>query len=218
MAIPGQSFDVEGTIFNENAEALKVEKIEVLATDGKNWNVRAANEKEVHEVEPGKEAQWRFLVTVPADAALTRPYFSRPDEEQPYYNITDERYVTQPLPPYPLAMRATLTYNGVPFEVEQVVETSERISSIGTVSNPLLVGPAISVTVSPSAGAVPLGRNFAFTATVHSNVKGPAEGMLRLSLPKGWKSTPAQAPFALARDGEDQTIVFSVAPDAVEAS
>ncbi len=96
-------------------------------------------------------------------------------------------------------------------------QTSERISGIGTVSNPLLVGPAISVTVSPSAGAVPLGsKSFAFTATVHSNVKGAAQGVLRLKLPQGWRSTPARAPFSLARDGEDQTIVFSVAPDAVK--
>ena len=143
-----------------------------------------------------KNAQWRFSVTVPADAALTRPYFARPDEEQPYYNISDERYLNLPLPPYPLALRATLTYNGVPFEVDQTVQTSERISGIGTVSNPLLVGPAISVTVSPSAGAVPLGsKSFAFTATVHSNVKGPAQGILRLKLPQGWRSTPAQAAF-----------------------
>ena len=83
MAIPGQSFNVEGTILNVNAEALKVDKLEVLAADGKNWNIRPTNEKEVHEVEPGKEAQWRFAITVPADAAFTRPYFSRPDEEQP---------------------------------------------------------------------------------------------------------------------------------------
>ena len=217
IAIPGQSFQVEGTIFNENAQPLTVDKVEVLAADGKNWNVRATNEKEVREVEPEKEVQWRFLVTVPNDAALTRPYFSRPDEEQPYYNIRDERYVTEPLPPYPLAMRATMTYNGVPFEVEQVVQTSERISGIGTISNPLLVGPAISVTVAPAAGAVPLGaKEFDFTATVHSNVKGAAQGTLRLNLPKGWKSTPVQAQFSFARDGEDQAIVFSVAPDAVK--
>jgi LmbE family N-acetylglucosaminyl deacetylase len=217
MAIPGQSFTVEGTIFNENAEALKVDRLEVVAADGRNWNVRPASEKEVHEVEPGKEVQWRFAVTVPPDAAFTRPYFSRPDEEQPYYNISDERYVTQPLPPYPLSVRAALTYNGVPFEVEQVVQTGERISGIGTISNPLLVGPAISVTVSPAGGAIPLGsKEFDFTATVHTNVKGPAQGSLRLNLPKGWKSTPERAPFSLARDGEDQTIVFSVAPDAVK--
>lgn len=222
IAIPGQAFNVEGSIFNENSDALMVDKVEVLASDGKNWNIRPASERDAapaHEVAPGKESQWRFLVTVPADAALTRPYFSRPDEEQPYYNISDERYLNLPLPPYPLAMRATLTYNGVPFEVDQAVQTSERISGIGNVSNPLLVGPAISVTVSPSAGAVPLGsKSFAFTATVHSNVKGPAQGILRLKLPQGWRSTPAQADFALARDGEDQTIVFSVAPDLVKAA
>ncbi len=220
MAIPGQSFNVEGSIFNENSDALTVDKVEVLASDGKNWNIRPAAAKDAapaHEVAPGKESQWRFLVTVPADAALTRPYFARPDEEQPYYNISDERYLNLPLPPYPLALRATLTYNGVPFEVDQTVQTSERISGIGNVSNPLLVGPAISVTVSPSAGAIPLGsKSFAFTATVHSNVKGPAQGILRLKLPQGWRSTPTQADFALARDGEDQTIVYSVAPDLVK--
>ena len=222
IAIPGQSFNVEGTIFNENSEALRVDKVEVLAADGKNWNILPVTEKDaapLHEVAAGKEGQWRFAVTVPSDAALTRPYFSRPDEEQPYYNLSDERYRNLPLPPYPLAMRATLTYNGVPFEVDQTVQTSERISGIGNVSNPLLAGPAISVTVSPSAGAVPLGsKSFAFTATVHSNVKGPAQGILRLKLPQGWRSTPAQAEFSLARDGEDQTIVFSVAPDLVKAA
>jgi LmbE family N-acetylglucosaminyl deacetylase len=222
IAIPDQSFNVEGRIFNENAEPLVVDKIELLASDGKNWNIRSVTEKDaapVREVAPEKEGQWRFLVTVPSDAALTRPYFSRPDEEQPYYNITDERFRNLPLPPYPLSMRATLTYNGVPFEVEQAVQTSERISGIGTVSNPLLVGPAISVTVSPSAGAVPLAsKSFAFTTMVHSNVKGPAQGIVRLKLPQGWRSTPAEAPFSLARDGEDQTIVFSVSPDLVKAA
>jgi LmbE family N-acetylglucosaminyl deacetylase len=218
IAIPGQSFAVEGRIFNENAAPLQIDKMELLASDGKNWDIRPSNEAEpTHDVAPGREAQWRFAVTVPADAALTRPYFSRPDEEQPYYNISDQRYLNLPLPPYPLALRASLNYNGVPFEVDQTVQTSERISGIGNVSNPLLIGPAISVTVSPSAGAVPLGsKSFDFTATVHSNVKGPAEGILRLKIPKGWRSAPPEANFALPRDGEDQTIVFSVSPDVVK--
>jgi len=219
-AIPGQSFSVEGRIFNENSTPLTVENVEVLFSDGKNWNVRPAVEKEAapaREIEAGKESQWRFLVTVPSDAVPTRPYFSRPDEEQPYYNISDERYRTLPLPPYPLAMRATLSFNGVPFQVDQVVQTSERIPGIGNVSNPLLIAPAILVTVSPSAGAVPLGsRSFEFTTTVHSNVKGPAQGTVHLKLPPRWRSTPAAAPFSLARDGEDQSIVFLIAPDAVK--
>jgi LmbE family N-acetylglucosaminyl deacetylase len=219
MAIPGQNFNVEGRIFNVNGEPLTVERLDVLASDGKNWSIRESDATPIREVGAGKEGQWRFSVTVPADAALTRPYFSRPDEEQPYYDILDARYRNLPRAPYPLAMRATLTYNGVPFAIEQTVDTSERISGIGAVTNPLLVGPAISVTVSPSAGAVPLGsKSFAFTATVHSNVKGPAQGVLKLKLPQGWRSEPAEAPFSFARDGEDETIVFSVLPDQVKAA
>ena len=169
-----------------------------------------------NEAAGGKEAQWRFAVTAPPDAALTRPYFTRPNDEQPYYDLTDQRYRNLPLAPYPLAVRARLLYRGVPFEVAQVVQTSERVPGFGTLENPLLVGPAISVWVSPSAGAVPVGsKSFAFTATVHSNVKGPAGGTLRLKLPGGWRATPAEAEFSLARDGEDQTVVFSVAPDLV---
>ena len=217
MAIPGQSFNVEGRIFNENSGPLTVDRVEVMASDGKNWSIRPNDPGKVQEIAAGKEGQWGFAVTVPADAALTRPYFSRPDDEQPYYDLADERYRNLPLAPYPLAMRATLTYNGVPFEVEQTVQTNERLTGVGLVSNPLLTGPAISVTVSPSAGAVPLGsKSFAFTATVHSNVKGPAQGVLRLKLPRGWRSSPVEAPFSFARDGEDRTIVFSVSPDLVK--
>ena len=40
---------------------------------------------------------------MPADAALTRPYFTRPDEEQAYYDLADPRYRNLPLAPYPLS-------------------------------------------------------------------------------------------------------------------
>jgi LmbE family N-acetylglucosaminyl deacetylase len=216
IAIPGQSFAVETRIFNQTPAALKVEAVEVIASDGKDWNIRP-NGEAPHEIATGKEEQWRFSVTVPSDAAFTRPYYSRPNEEQPYYDLNDPRYRNLPVAPYPLTAKARFTYNGTPFEVAEYVQTSERVSGIGTLTNPLLVGPAISVTISPRAGAVPLtSKAFAFTATVHSNEKGPAKGLLRLKLPAGWRSTPAEAPFSLERDGEDQTIVFSVTPDLVK--
>jgi LmbE family N-acetylglucosaminyl deacetylase len=216
IAIPGQSFAVEAQIYNQSPENLTVESVDVQASDGKNWSIRPTGEAE-HEVAAGKEVQWRFAVAAPADASFTRPYFTRPNEEQSYYNLIDERYRNLPLAPYPLATRARIVYHGVPFEVQQVVQTTERIPGIGMVQNPLLVAPPISVTVAPSAGAVPMtSKSFAFSCTVHSNVKGPAEGVLRLELPRGWRSNPAEAPFSLARDGEDQMITFSISPDLVK--
>src|SRR5580658_3184197 len=218
IAIPEQSFGVEAQIYNEGPENVSVTGVGVLPSDGKNWNIHSASPG-VHEIKGGVQSQWRFDVTVPADAALTRPYFTRPDEEQPYYDLIDARYRNLPLAPYPLAVDAHLSFHGVPFEVAQDVQTSDRIPEIGMVENPLLVGPAISVSVSPTAGAVPLEeKSFAFTCTVHSNVKGPAQGTLRLKLPPGWRSNPAEAPFSFSRDGEDHTLHFSVAPDSVKQS
>jgi LmbE family N-acetylglucosaminyl deacetylase len=216
IAIPGQPFSVEAQLYNQSPENLTVERVDVSASDGKNWTIRPTGEVE-HDVAPGKEVQWRFAVTAPADASLTRAYFTRPNEEQPYYNLIDERYRNLPTSPYPLATRARIVYRGVPFDIQQVVQTNERIPGIGVVQNPLLVGPAISVTVSPSAGAIPLGsKSFAFTCLVHSNVKGPAEGVIRLELPRGWRSNPAEAPFSMARDGEEQTTTFTIIPDVVK--
>jgi LmbE family N-acetylglucosaminyl deacetylase len=218
IAIPQQSFAVDAQVYNEGPESVGVASIELTPSDGKNWNARPAPTGIVFDqVKGGTQALWRFDVTVPQDAAITRPYFTRPDEEQPYYDLIDARYRNLPTAPYPLAVRARLSYRGVQFEVAQDVQTSDRVPGIGMIQNPLLVGPAISVSVSPTAGAVPLeSKSFAFTCTVHSNVKGPAQGTLRLTLPPGWRSNPAEAPFAFSRDGEDQTLQFSVTPDVVK--
>lgn len=216
IAIPGQSFSVEAQIYDEGSENIAVNSVQVTSSDGKNWNAHPTGPNS-NEVKSRTLNHWRFGVTVPADAALTRPYFTRPDEEQPYYDLIDARYRNLPLAPYPLAVHAELSFHGVPFEVAQVVQTTERVPGIGMIENPLLVGPAISVWVSPTAGAVPLqSKSFAFTCTIHSNVKGPAQGMLHLKLPPGWKSNPPEAPFSFSRDGEDKTLVFSVTPDAVK--
>jgi LmbE family N-acetylglucosaminyl deacetylase len=218
VGIPGQSFSVETQLYNESPEPLNVEGVKVEPSDGKKWQIRAEGNP-VHEISAGKEAQWQFSVTAPADAALTRPYYSRPNDEQPYYDLNDARYRNLPTAPYPLAAQARIVYRGVAFDVAEVVQATERVPGFGTIQNPLLMGPAISVWVSPSAGAVPLGsKSFAFTATIHSNVIGPAQGTLRLKLPAGWRAAPPQFPFSFAREGEDQTVTFSVSPDSVKAA
>jgi LmbE family N-acetylglucosaminyl deacetylase len=219
IAIPGQAFSIDTKLFNPSPETLGVEDVEVTASDGKKWTIRMSESQSaaISGAQPlpgGKEAQWKFAATAPPDAALTRPYFTRPDEEQAYSDLTDERYRNLSLAPYPLSARARISYQGVAFEIERVVQANRRIPGIGMVADPLLVGPAISVTVSPSAGAIPVtAKSFDFSSTIHNNVKGPARGVLKLKLPPGWRSTPPEAPFSFDRDGEERTVTFSVSPD-----
>ena len=115
--------------------------------------------------------------------------------------------------PYPLEATARVIYQGADLEIRKVVQSSQRVEGIGIVQNPLIVAPAVSVSVSPSGGAIPLGAGaFQFSCTLHSNVKGEAKGVVRLKLPPGWKSTPSEYAYSLARDGENETVAFQVAP------
>jgi LmbE family N-acetylglucosaminyl deacetylase len=210
IAIPGQAFHVEVDLTNGGPEPVTVNNVSLNA-----WQVGQA-------LPPAKSlaprSQWlaRFEVAVPADVALTRPYFVRPDENAATYTLIEPRYRNLSLAPYPLSASAELSYRGVILHLSQVVQTNQRINALGIVPEPLIVGPPISVTVSPSAGAVPIGtKSFAFTCTVHSNVKGSAQGKLTLRLPAGWKSLPESAPFSMERDGEDRTITFFIEPGAM---
>ena len=217
IAIPGQSFAVQTHLVNESSQPVRVEDIQVEPSYTKPWAIKAEKAPPT-ELAAGKDLRVRFSVAAPQDANLTKAYFWRPDEEQPYYNISDDRFLTLSLPPYPLWAGARLNYRGADFEIRKVVQTNQRIEGTGMVQQPLLMAPAISVWVSRVAGAVPLSASsFAFTCTLHSNVKGPAKGVLRLKLPQGWQSTPAQLPFSFARDGEDENVSFQVKPGSIQA-
>lgn len=214
-AIPGQQFTVNVHVDNPSSAPVELEGIELSAREGEHWSV-TPNDTASSTLVNNKPVNQRFHVTAPQDASFTRPYFSRKNVEQPYYEIDDQRFLSQPLAPYPLTARATFRYQGVAFHVGRVVQSVKRVAGLGTVMEPLVTGPAISVSVGPSKGILPLAaRSFSIAANIHSNVKGPAKGIVRLELPPGWTSSPASAEFFTDKDGDDRLVLFNVTPSHV---
>ncbi|HVT96501.1 MAG TPA: hypothetical protein VHE33_03285, partial [Acidobacteriaceae bacterium] len=153
-----------------------------------------------------------FRVYVPREAAVTRPYFTRPNTEQPYYDITDPHWLPEPFAPYSLAGWAEFHYMGVPIRVGEVVQTVHRVHGIGGVYQPLAVVPQISVNLPASAGVVPLGTaTIPFSVTVQNEQQSDADGTLQLKLPAGWTAEPPQAPFHLG-PGAGQPMQFTLHP------
>jgi hypothetical protein len=97
-----------------------------------------------------------FGVTEPQDVTYTRPYFSRPDIEQSWYDILDSRYRNESLAPYPLTAWLDVSYDGAPIRIGQYVQTTRRVTGRGTVYEPLMLAPAIGVAVLPRKSIVPL--------------------------------------------------------------
>ena len=214
IAIPGQQFWVKVHANSPSNLPVQLESVALDTPQGEQWKIDPQNQSG-GTLNGNQSKDLRFTVHVPQNAAFTRPYFTRPDIEQPYYDIIDPKYLNLPLAPYPISARLRFTFDGLPFEIAQVIQSVSRGNGVGTVFEPLAVGPAISVSIAPQAGIVPLGeKSFDLTVTIHSNVKGPAKGTLRLDLPEGWKAPPEE--FATAKDGDDQTLSLRVTPGRLE--
>jgi LmbE family N-acetylglucosaminyl deacetylase len=216
-AIPGQSFFVKAHLYDAGAEPIQIDRLELASTSGKDWQLERQGQQPAN-LAPGKDVSVRFSVHAPADAKITEPYFTRPDEEQPFYNLRDAHFHNLSTAPYPLVATVQLRYRDVEFAVSKYVLSMERIEGIGPQAYPLTMSPAISIQVSPAAGAVPLEcESFAFTVTLRSNVKKSAAGTLKLQLPEGWTSAPSEFHFTSPREGDTQTVTFHVEPRNMKA-
>ena len=210
VAIPDQKFWVKIHATSPTNLPVEIKSALLESTDKDQWTIDPATQSG-STLKGNQSADLRFTVHAAPNAGFTRPYFTRPNIEQAYYDIQEPKYLSRPLAPYPLSARVQFEFDGVPFEVAQVVQSVERVTGPGTVLHPLIVGPAISVSISPQAGIVPLdSKSFEVTVNIHSNVKGPAKGTVKLDLPQGW-SAPQQE-FATAKDGDDQALKFQVTP------
>ena len=210
-AIPGQSFDVQMHVVNGSDMPVKI-AAETLESSAGATSVKTAGAPG-ETIANGNADDVRYTVTLPQGATPTRPSFTQPTLEQAYYDVADPALRNASLPLPPLTAWVTVEYDGVEVRLGQVVQTLHRVTGQGTVYEPLVVAPAVSVQVSPAAGVVPLTeKTLMVTAKVRSNVKAAAAGTIRLELPTGWTAIPAKAEFALARDGDSVDVPFVVTP------
>jgi LmbE family N-acetylglucosaminyl deacetylase len=210
VAIPGQEFWVKIHATNPTNLPVELQSAVLDSPADEQWSIDPATQTG-STLRGNQSVDLRFTVHAPSGASFTRPYFTRPNIEQAYYDILVPKDLNLPLAPYPLSAKIHFVFNGVPFDKEQVVQSVQRVVGPGTVLEPLIVAPAISISILPQAGIVPLGtKSFTVTVNLHSNVKGTAKGTVKLDLPEGW--TAPQKEFSTSKDGDDQSLDFNVTP------
>ena len=212
MATPGQHFPVLVHVAEGSPISLTIVNVS-LDLEGSSGSAIQPERNQAGQLQGGGVFNTLFEVNLPENARYTRPYFDRPSLEQPYYDVREPQYKNMALAPYPLQARVLATYNDVQIQLSEAVQTVEREVGPGLVFHPMPIGPAISITMQQSAGIIPLGKTaFPVSVRIHSNVKGPALGSIRLDMPAGWKSEPAKDAFSFAQEGQEQIVTFNVSP------
>lgn len=208
---PGEEFRVR--IHTAQATtASRVDRVWLRSRSGDDWKAETLTPT----IEPGAAAgDVIYKVTAAEDAEATKPYFTRPTIEQPYYDISNEKWRERSFAPYPLDAWAEFDFDGIPIQIGTVVQTLQRVTGPGGMYEPLVVTPAIGVRMDPEARILPLdGSPLPVKVTVHT--QRAAEGTVSLKLPEGWRSEPTEAHFNQKGAGDTGPIEFSVTPSAVK--
>jgi len=205
---PGEHFQVRV----HTAQALgqtQLKRVWLESRDGARWS--GSNSGGAIDEAAGKAPtdDRTFNVTVSDDAEPTAPYFTRPTTEQPYYDVSDPALRLDSFAPWPLQVWAEFSFDGVPIRLGGVVQTLERVQGPGGIYEPLVVTPAIGVSIEPESRILPLdGSPLPVMITVHA--EAAADGSVELKLPEGWKSEPAQIEFHLKAHSDSEPLKFEV--------
>ena len=228
VAIPGQKFSIGMRMVNPSPVA--AELVNTSLHTPEDWSVHRVQEEsnweDITPIQTNEPISVVFEVEVAREADYTQPYWTRASEyHDAVYTLKRPEFRFLPFAPPEVNGIVTYRVDGVDFTLTQPTQTVSINRPWGERRRLLTVAPAISLSVSPHIGVIPISesdvasREATFTATVEmlNNVKGKAEGTLSLKLPDGWQSSPENAPFAFTHEGASKTFAFQVSAKNVEA-
>jgi LmbE family N-acetylglucosaminyl deacetylase len=210
VIVPGQQFRVEVTLISPSHLSVEAERITLEGApdwiiDGGTRGKKdlAANQKTIE----------LFMVTVPANAELSRRYFYRDSVRDNRYQIRDPEHLHLPARKPALVAAAQYTINGEMVEIRERVHTHEANLPYGHEWRELKVAPSVVVNLRPETVVVSLeSKSKVLTLQVEllNNQAGGVSGEVTLETPSGWTVRPSQHHFQFAQAGERNNYAFSV--------
>jgi len=162
-----------------------------------------------------------YRVRVSPDAQPTQPYYLKQPRTGDVYKWSDTDPKALPFDPPLLTASVALTIGGVDVIVTKPVQFRYADDVRGELRRDVNVVPRLAVGLDTSLVIVPLGttpnqQKLVIRATSFSSQA--LTGALRLRLPQGWTSAPAEAPFTLRANGDQTSTPFVVTAPARRTS
>ena len=226
---PGQKFEIVAKLHNGSKYWISIQ--EASFDQHHDWVKRVHADRT--SVGPGEDYYANFLIQVPSDAPLTRPYWSRDNPETEAVTQVDPKYQTLPLPPDTLRVRVdyeltarrgphspapdflrkrSSEYRGGTIEGKLQAAFADQRGEIRKTA--VAITPAFSLRLEPAEKVIPVsnGHTNLVKVNVSSNLSGAPSGKLHLILPSGWRAEPESAMVALDKRGDERDFEFRVYP------
>jgi LmbE family N-acetylglucosaminyl deacetylase len=154
-----------------------------------------------------------FDLTVPAGTLPTLPFWLLNNRQGDLFEIPSGARAFAPFGPPAVYAEIELEIAGKRVSLRRPVEYRFADDIRGEIRRELNIVPKITLAPDKnllvvSTRAKELERDVSIGLT--NNAGGPSTGKVRLVLPRGWRSAPSDADFALTRKGESTSVRFKV--------
>jgi len=210
QVVPGQSFTVTATVFNQGAVPLRVDDLALAVPEG--WRAKRMS-GDPRSLESRQSLQARFSIKVAEKARYSQPYWRRSGSAD-RYDVDVPGAETLPFAPPEVMATLQYTAAGVAASLDRPAVWRYAGTGGGEKQKVVSVVPALSVATSPAIAVLPVSTPRAqrdVRVTLTNNARGAAEASVRLEGPPGFAIEPREVPTRLRFEGEEVTLRFTVA-------
>ncbi|MBV8517420.1 MAG: PIG-L family deacetylase [Acidobacteria bacterium] len=164
-------------------------------------------------LENNKPVKTELSLRVPADAAISQPYWLRETPAKGLYHVDDRKLVG--MPENPLALPLTITIEDAAnhtliFTVPAIFRWTDPVA--GEKTRNVDVVPDVTANLASGVYVFPDAKPRPVTVALRSF--GPTDATVRLALPASWSATPASTPVKFSGKGDETRVTFTVTPPA----
>lgn len=209
--VAGETVPVQAVLWNSGALPLVKATVELAP-----YGIGGASQDPA----AGALAKWDLQATVPAEAAVTTPYFLRKPLAGGLYDWSEARPEErgEPFEAPVMTARFSFTVDGVPVTLEREVVHRHRDQALGEIRRPLRVVPKVEVGLADELLVWPVARReprkLQVTLTSHAQeaVKGRLEAGVEANGRAGSGWAPVEpVPFTL-EPGEERSVEVTLRP------
>jgi LmbE family N-acetylglucosaminyl deacetylase len=206
--VPGETVELSTEIVQRRTADLKL--VRLGFPDGAVQEVGKA-------LAVGDKQILKHELAVPSAAAVSVPYWLAEPAAAGRQIVSDARRVGDPRDPAPLSVVATFESGGRSFHLDIPVQYAWTDPVRGERLRETLIAPPATVTPAREAAMSVSGKPAPVVLRVRAGRDG-VKGRVTLPVPSGWRVTPDAADVALAKSGDETTVLFAVTPDASAAA
>ncbi len=201
---PGETVEVSLEVTNRSAVSAKLKKVSSVGAFDKGLTNNALNSE-----------KWQY--EVPKNAEISQPYWLAKESSLGMYRVDDQKLIGTPENKPAIQFDISIEIEGqtIEFTTPLVYKWNDPVK--GEQYRPFVITPVVYINLTEPVEVFNNESPREVSVVVKAG-KNDIDGVIKPSLPNGWKAMPEKISVKLAKKGEEQRLVFNILPPKGEST